>query len=233
MARRPDHAARVITLHREEIIRRCREKVAARSVPPPTASEIEHGVPLFLDQLGDALRLGESGGTEISSTAVQHGHDLLRQGFTVSQVVHDYGDVCQAITELAVETDAPISADDFRVLNGCLDHAIAGAVTQFGRERNQSTIDSDTDRENVRPAGGGRRMRRSPRRRPERSLPPLRTARCEPDRIGARPRIQPMGCRGEPWPNLCAEPPWRGMRLHCRPAADPRSCHRGRLTLTD
>jgi len=49
-----------ITLHREEIIRRCREKVAARSVPPPTASEIEHGVPLFLDQLGDALRLGES-----------------------------------------------------------------------------------------------------------------------------------------------------------------------------
>jgi signal transduction histidine kinase len=139
-----------ITFHREEIIRRCRGKVAARSVPPPTASEIEHGVPLFLDQLGDALRLGESGGTEISSTALLHGHDLLRQGFTVSQVVHDYGDVCQAITELAVETDAPISADDFRVLNGCLDYAIAGAVTQFGRERNQSTIDSDTDRENVR-----------------------------------------------------------------------------------
>jgi len=139
-----------ITLHREEIIRRCRGKVAARSVPPPTESEIEHGVPLFLDQLGDALRLGESGGTDISSTALLHGHDLLQQGFTVSQVVHDYGDVCQAITELAVETDAPISADDFRVLNGCLDHAIAGAVTQFGRERNQSTIDSDTDRENVR-----------------------------------------------------------------------------------
>src|ERR1051326_523210 len=95
-----------ITFHREEIIRRCRGKVPARSVPPPTASEIAHGVPLFLDQLADALRLGECGGTEISSTAVQHGHDLLRQGFTVSQVVHDYGDVCQAITELAVETDA-------------------------------------------------------------------------------------------------------------------------------
>jgi hypothetical protein len=32
-----------------------------------------------------------------------------RQGFTVSQVVHDYGDVCQAITELAVELNAPIT----------------------------------------------------------------------------------------------------------------------------
>jgi signal transduction histidine kinase len=139
-----------IAVHRDEIIRRCRAKVARRSVPPPTQPEIEHGVPLFLDQLGDALRLGEPGSADIANTAIMHGHDLLRQGFTVSQVVHDYGDVCQAITELAVETGAPIVADDFRVLNGCLDNAIAGAVTQFGRERHQSTLDSDNDRENVR-----------------------------------------------------------------------------------
>jgi signal transduction histidine kinase len=67
----------------------------------------------------------------------------LRQGFTVSQVVHDYGDVCQSITELAVETDAPISSGDFRVLNGCLDNAIAGAVTEFGRERRSSPPHGD------------------------------------------------------------------------------------------
>lgn len=139
-----------VALHREEIIRRCRAKVAARSVPPPTDVEMEHGVPLFLDQLGDALRLGASEGAEISNSALLHGHDLLLQGFTVSEVVHDYGDVCQSITELAIETDAPITADDFRVLNGCLDNAIAGAVAQFGRERNQFTINSDVDRENVR-----------------------------------------------------------------------------------
>jgi hypothetical protein len=70
---------------------------------------------------------------------------LLRQGFTVSQVVHDYGDVCQSITELAVETHAPISAEDFRVLNGCLDNAIAGAVTEFGRERTPSRHNRDAD----------------------------------------------------------------------------------------
>jgi hypothetical protein len=27
-------------------------------VPAPTKAEIDHGVPVFLDQLGDALRLG-------------------------------------------------------------------------------------------------------------------------------------------------------------------------------
>jgi signal transduction histidine kinase len=58
--------------------------------------------------------------------------------------------VCQTITELAVETSAPISADDFRVLNRCLDDAIAGAVTEYGRERNQSDIESESARGNER-----------------------------------------------------------------------------------
>ena len=42
------------------------------SIPPPTEAEMEHGVPLLLDSLADALRLGESGGTEISNTAGVH-----------------------------------------------------------------------------------------------------------------------------------------------------------------
>src|SRR5690348_10445602 len=89
-----------IVVHRDELISRCRTKVATRSVPPPTQVEIDHGVPLFLEQLVGALRLGVLSSAEISQTALLHGHDLLRQGFTVSQVVHDYGDVCQAITDL-------------------------------------------------------------------------------------------------------------------------------------
>jgi signal transduction histidine kinase len=135
-----------IAVHRAEIIRRCRAKVASRSMPPPTDLEIDHGVPVFLDQLVNALRLDLLSNPEIGSTALQHGHDLLLQGFSVSQVVHDYGDVCQAITELAVETNAPISTEDFRVLNRCLDEAIAGAVTEYGRERNQSTLEGEKAR---------------------------------------------------------------------------------------
>lgn len=139
-----------IALNREEIIRRCRAKVATRSAPPPTTAEIDHGVPLFLDQLVGVLRLGLRSSPEMASSAVLHGSNLLRQGFTVSQVVHDYGDVCQSITELALETNAPISTDDFRMLNACLDNAIADAVTQYGRERNQSTIDGGAVLENER-----------------------------------------------------------------------------------
>jgi signal transduction histidine kinase len=135
-----------IVRNRGEIIRRCRAKVASRSVPPPTETEIDHGVPVFLDQLTDALRLGDGSSRDISRTAVQHGRDLLHQGFTVSQVVHDYGDVCQAITELAVELNASIGTDDFRTLNRCLDDAIAGAVTEYGHERNQAGIAGEAAR---------------------------------------------------------------------------------------
>jgi len=124
--------------NRDEVIRRCRASVAKRSVPPPTEAEIDHGVPLFLDQLCKELRHGPSQTDEIGTGAMEHGHELLLQGLTVSQVVHDYGDVCQSITALAVEMEAPISADDFRTLNRCLDDAIAAAVTQYGRERDQS-----------------------------------------------------------------------------------------------
>ena len=135
-----------IAANRAEIIRRCRTKVATRSVPPPTEAEIDHGVPVFLNQLMDALRLGQTTSPEIGRSALKHGHDLLLQGFTVSQVVHDYGDVCQAITELAAELNAPISVEDFRTLNRCLDDAIAGAVTEYGRERTQSGVDEESAR---------------------------------------------------------------------------------------
>lgn len=135
-----------IAENRAEIIRRCRAKVGRRSIPPPTHTVIDHGVPVFLDQLVGALRLGLTSSPEIGRSAVQHGHDLLLQGFTVSQVVHDYGDVCQAVTELAVELNAPISTEDFRMLNRCLDDAIAGAVTEYGRARDQSTLDREVAR---------------------------------------------------------------------------------------
>lgn len=139
-----------VAAHREEIIRRCRAKVAARPLPAKTITEIDYGVPVFLKQLVDALRLGRAPHAEIGRSAVLHGHDMLRQGFTVSQVVHDYGDVGQAITELAVETSAPISAADFRLLNSCLDDAIAGAVSEYARERRLSDVDGESVRGNER-----------------------------------------------------------------------------------
>lgn len=116
-----------------DLLRRCREKVAKRSSLPATDGESDGGVPLFLAQVSEELRHGPSTNDEISKGATKQGHNLLIRGFSISQVVHGYGDVCQSITDLAVDTHAPISTDDFRTLNRCLDDAIAGAVTEFSR----------------------------------------------------------------------------------------------------
>jgi signal transduction histidine kinase len=132
-----------LTLHRDEIIERTRRKVATRAAPQPTEAELEHGVPLFLDQLAATLRREQETSArptspEMTQSALLHGGELRRAGFTVGQVVHGYGDVCQAVTELAIELRLPISADEFKTLNRCLDEAIAQAVTEFARQRDLS-----------------------------------------------------------------------------------------------
>jgi signal transduction histidine kinase len=126
-----------IELNREEIISRTRQRVRGRAWPSVSAREIEFGVPLFLTQLSETLRL-EATATPysseiIGSTAARHGAELLAAGFSVNQVVHDYGDICQAITEIAAAQSAPISVEEFHTLNRCLDTAIAEAVTEHTR----------------------------------------------------------------------------------------------------
>ncbi|MGV8894078.1 MAG: hypothetical protein ACOH2K_14260 [Burkholderiaceae bacterium] len=60
---------------------------------------------------------------------------MLELGFSVDQVVHDDGDICQAITDLAYERDAPFAVEEFRTLKRCLDNAIVEAVTEFTYQR--------------------------------------------------------------------------------------------------
>jgi hypothetical protein len=45
-----------LTLNRQLLISRCREKVAKRFEPPETLATIDHGVPLFLQRLVETLR---------------------------------------------------------------------------------------------------------------------------------------------------------------------------------
>jgi len=139
-----------ITANRDTIVARTRERVASRRDPQPSAVELVNGVPVFLDQLGDALRLAKSSDVvdhkQMSKTAGLHGRDLLRMGLSVAQVVRDYGDVCQVVTLLAVEQDAPISGEEFRTLNLCLDDAIANAVTEYARDRERAIADQGTER---------------------------------------------------------------------------------------
>ena len=70
-------------------------------------------------------------------TAAEHGKALLHQGYSVNQVVHDCGNLCQAVKSLAFERDAPFSIGEYRTLNRCLDNAIADAVTEFSAQRDE------------------------------------------------------------------------------------------------
>ncbi|MFC7513699.1 sensor histidine kinase [Herbaspirillum sp. GCM10030257] len=146
--------------NRTALIERCRAKVAQRPKRAATQQQLQNGIPMFLNQLIKTLHIeqgkdpmesrkvsgpaGGSGGlpvSEIGLSAAQHGHQLLKLGFSVDQVVHDYGDLCQSITDLAFERDAPFSVDEFRTLNRCLDNAIADAVTEFNYQRDSILAD--------------------------------------------------------------------------------------------
>jgi signal transduction histidine kinase len=135
-----------ITENREEVIRRTRALVAQRAAPQPTKAELEIGIPLFLDDLVATLRGGFDRSESIDRDASLHGHNRQRSGFTVAQVVHDYGDICQSVTQLAIELRAPIDTDEFKTLNRCLDDAIAHAVTEYSRTRERSIVEEEVER---------------------------------------------------------------------------------------
>ncbi len=138
--------------HRLDLIERCRVKTSLRSTHSATAQQLENGIPLLLDQIIKTLLIeqgsrpldsrqvsGAPGGSktmsEVGTSAARHGSELLALGYSVKEVVHGYGDICQAVTDLAYERRIPFETDEFRTLNRCLDNAIAEAVTEFSYRR--------------------------------------------------------------------------------------------------
>ena len=139
--------------NRAELERRCRDKVAKRPLRFSTEIQLREGIPIFLDQLIRTLKAEEAGqmakglaisgpadgsaaGTsELADSASTHGGQLLALGYSVSQVVHDYGDLCQAVSDLALALDEQFAVEEFRTLNRCLDNGIAEAVSEFIQRR--------------------------------------------------------------------------------------------------
>lgn len=134
-----------VTMHRDAIIARARQKVHTRPLPLASTVELENAVPRFLTQLSEAFRIHTPATpcvTEaIGDAAASPAEDLFALGLNVSQVIHDYGDICQAVTELAVERNAPITLEEFNTLGLWLDSAIAEAVTEHARLTAQSVTE--------------------------------------------------------------------------------------------
>jgi signal transduction histidine kinase len=142
--------------NRTALVERCRARAARRLAPRPVPDGLAHGVPVFLGQLIETLRVEHRPGapeglkaaaafgatgfrieTEIGASAAKHGHDLLLHRFTVGEIVHEYADLVQAIVELAIELKEPVSRDAFGTLGRCVDHAIASAASEFCRQRDR------------------------------------------------------------------------------------------------
>jgi len=131
-----------VSSNREELVRRCCSKGSARDAPRFTPAGLDHGVPLVLEQLVWALRCEEERNhkpsrstpatVEVSRTAALHGKELREQGYSAGQVVQDYADISQSISELATERCAPVTVEEFRSLERFLDSAIADAVASYG-----------------------------------------------------------------------------------------------------
>ncbi len=131
-----------LSAHRADLIERCKGKVSRRRAPHISVPEPGNGISLFIEQLITTLQVPATrklqrmhvqgqAPPEISLAAAQNGRELFQHGFTIEQVVHGYGDLCQAVTELAFERGESIQVEEFKTLNLCLDYAIAGAVAGY------------------------------------------------------------------------------------------------------
>ena len=143
-----------LAANREPLIERCQARVALRKGTPAAEAQLHFGIPLFLDQLIRTLKNEPAALTsvngEISKVATLHGRELLLHGFNVEQVVHDYGDLCQVITGLAIETGTPIRTEEFRTLNRCLDNGIADAMVEFTENQEHLIVDREVQALNER-----------------------------------------------------------------------------------
>lgn len=154
-----------LVANEEKLIAGCRKLVCAREGRGATPIQLENGIPIFLRQLILTLQSeknkdykssaqisdNQSGVpkyTQIKIVAVQHATDLISMNYTLENVVHDYGDICQVIMSVANEQGQTFDVNEYRTLNRCLDNAIASAVTEFSYKKeilsflaNRSEID--------------------------------------------------------------------------------------------
>jgi signal transduction histidine kinase len=135
----------------DELVALAKAKASARRSRPVSAPDLEGGLALLLAQLGEALRSEPSTAAAIvdegiGSIAARHARALLEKGWPVSQIVHDYGDLRQAITELADSRGTAISLEELRALGRCLDDASAEAVAEYARLKDEATSHREVER---------------------------------------------------------------------------------------
>jgi hypothetical protein len=139
-------SAFILSNRREIIANSCRT-IALRSglIPDETPAAVPVFLNFFLSQLVNILSYScpDDG---MKRTAAIHGGSMLGLGYSVSHVVHDYGDIGKAIICLALKCEIVFTVQDFYQLCRCIDSAVSAAVTEYERLRDQNVARAETER---------------------------------------------------------------------------------------
>ena len=125
----------VLASLRNEVMQRWLEEVRGTLHPAsmPRMELVDH-LPAFLDQVIAALQRRESA-ADCLDAAEDHGVQRLALGFSLDQVVREYGAMRTAMSSVATDAGVEISAGDSEVIFDCVINGIAGAVSEYSRQR--------------------------------------------------------------------------------------------------
>jgi signal transduction histidine kinase len=125
----------LLSENRDEIVGRCARKLHARH-PDRPVEELLDTIPQFLDEIIKAERR-EAGLPEHTPLpddpvyARAHGEQRFRRGYEPAVLPMDFGTISDVIGELAIEHDLHLDPRAYKLLNECLDTAIAQSITEY------------------------------------------------------------------------------------------------------
>ncbi|HEX6240536.1 MAG TPA: hypothetical protein VFZ61_06565 [Polyangiales bacterium] len=93
------------------------------------------GVPLLLGQLAKAMLGSDQDIHGLGELAARHGGELCRRGKPVAEVVHEYGDIRQAVNELMRDLELSVPAEQLWQLQSLLEDGLVCALTAYERTR--------------------------------------------------------------------------------------------------
>jgi len=140
-----------LTRERNSILMVAKQKANETQGTRLRSTAVEEGWGIFFDELVGLMTRDEPFEFHAEmglhkAEAEKQGKEYLRLGYTVSEVVHSYGVLCQAVTSLAGKLNVEITPREFQQLNLSLDTVIAEAVTEFEKDRRKNVDREEVER---------------------------------------------------------------------------------------
>jgi signal transduction histidine kinase len=131
-----------MSAHRAEILQVCRLELRSRHVE--NAAALDGHITLFFDEMLHAIRrdqgVRESSSPlpEGSTTAAQIGEEQQQAGIAVNHVPVVFAAISQSLAAIGEKYELTLSAEEYKMLNRCLDTGVATSIENFWRKEADS-----------------------------------------------------------------------------------------------